>query len=75
MINSKFLYFNIDSRYDELRQLSDGTSTRGSLSGKIMKELSITLPPLVTQQKIAQILSSLDNKIELNNKINDNLAA
>ena len=38
-----------------------------------MKELSITLPPLVTQQKIAQILSSLDDKIELNNKINDNL--
>ena len=73
MINSKFLYFNIDSRYDELRQLSDGTSTRGSLSGKIMKELSITLPPLATQQKIAKILSSLDDKIELNNKINDNL--
>ena len=33
----------------------------------------ITLPPLATQQKIATILSSLDDKIELNNKINDNL--
>jgi type I restriction enzyme S subunit len=33
----------------------------------------INLPPLATQQKIATILSSLDDKIELNNKINDNL--
>ncbi len=35
--------------------------------------MSVTLPPLPTQQKIAAILSSLDDKIELNNKINDNL--
>lgn len=73
IIDSRFLYFNIDNRYAELRQLSDGTSTRGSLSGKIMKDLTINLPPLPTQQKIAQILSSLDDKIELNNKINANL--
>ena len=33
----------------------------------------ILLPNLSTQQKIAQILLSLDDKIELNNKINDNL--
>ena len=33
----------------------------------------IKLPPLPTQQKIARILSSLDDKIELNNKININL--
>lgn len=73
LIDSRYLYFNIDNRYAELRQLSDGTSTRGSLSGKIMKDLSIKLPPLPTQQKIAAILSSLDDKIELNNKINTNL--
>ena len=73
IIDSKFLFFNIDNRYRELRQLSDGTSTRGSLSGKIMKDLLINLPPLPTQQKIAAILSSLDDKIELNNKINENL--
>ena len=33
----------------------------------------VKLPPLSTQQKIAAILSSLDDKIELNNKININL--
>ncbi len=73
IINPYFLYFNIDSRYNELRQLSDGTSTRGSLSGKILKDLKIYLPPLNEQQKIASILKSLDDKIEVNRKINENL--
>ncbi len=42
---------------------------------KDFKKVSMSVPPLATQQKIAAILSSLDDKIELNNKINDNLAA
>ena len=37
------------------------------------QKLRVVFPPLPTQQKIAAILSSLDNKIELNNKINTNL--
>ena len=53
--------------------MSDGTSTRGSLSGKILKDLKIYLPPLNEQQKIASILKSLDDKIEVNRKINENL--
>ena len=72
-INPHFLYYNLDSRYNELRQLSDGTSTRGSLSGKILKDLKIYLPSLDEQQKIASILKSLDDKIEVNRKINENL--
>lgn len=40
---------------------------------KDFKNVIIPVPPLATQQKIAKILSSLDDKIELNNKINDNL--
>lgn len=38
-----------------------------------LKKLKIKLPPLPTQKRIADILSSLDNKIELNNKINKTL--
>ena len=73
IIDSHYLYYNIDSRYNELRQLSDGTSTRGSLSGKILKDLNIYLPPLNEQKRIASILKSLDDKIECNRKINENL--
>ncbi len=48
-------------------------STRASLTNEALLGLPLKLPPLPTQQKIAAILSSLDDKIELNNKINENL--
>lgn len=40
---------------------------------KNFRDIELFLPSLTTQRKIARILSSLDDKIELNNKINDNL--
>ena len=49
------------------------TSAYPAIKPSDIADISIILPPLATQQKIAQILSSLDDKIELNNKINDNL--
>lgn len=68
-----YLYYNLDSRYDEFRLLSDGTSTRGGLSGWILKRMEIDLPPLQEQEKIVSILEVLDRKIELNTAINENL--
>lgn len=55
-----------------LAETRSGTFPQITFSGELAT-FSITLPPLTTQQKIATILSSLDDKIELNNKINDNL--
>ena len=49
------------------------TSAYPAIKPSDIADIFIKLPPLATQQKIAQILSSLDDKIELNNKINDNL--
>ena len=50
-----------------------GSSGRQRVQTDVVANLSINLPPLETQQKIASLLSSLDDKIELNNRINDNL--
>lgn len=50
-----------------------GSSGRQRVQTDVVANLSINLPPLPTQQKIAAILSFLDDKIELNNKINTNL--
>lgn len=70
-----YLYYNLDNRYEEFRLLSDGTSTRGGLSCWILKRMEITLPNIGVQSKIISILYQIDQKIELNNAINDNLAA
>ena len=70
-----YLYYNLDNRYEEFRLLSDGTSTRGGLSGWILKRMNINLPPLDVQEEIVSILYSIDQKIEENERINKNLAA
>lgn len=70
-----YLYYNLDGRYNELRQLSDGTSTRGSLSGRIVKGMEIDVPSLDAQKKVIDILYKIDQKIEINEAINRNLEA
>jgi type I restriction enzyme S subunit len=51
----------------------EGTSGRRRVNENVLKSQLIKLPDLNTQQKIASVLSSLDAKIELNNKINQEL--
>lgn len=50
-----------------------GSSGRQRVQLSVIENLQLTLPPLSTQQKIAKVLSAIDDKIELNNKINENL--
>ena len=45
----------------------------GSVNKNDISNLEVLLPQIETQEKIARVLSSLDDKIELNNKINQNL--
>ena len=73
LIDNNYLFYNLGNRYEELRQLSDGTSTRGGLSGWIVKRMEINLPPIDEQKQIVGILSAIDDKIELNTAINENL--
>ena len=73
VIDPKYLFYNLGSRYGELRQLSDGTSTRGGLSGWIVKRMEINLPPLHEQKQVVAILSKIDEKIAVNTAINENL--
>ena len=73
MVEPLFLYYNLSNRYEELRQLSDGTSTRGGLSGWIVRRMMIKLPPIDIQKKIIDVLYAIDQKIECNIAINKNL--
>jgi len=58
-----FLFYNLDWRYKELRTLSSGEGGRGGLNLSIIKSISIGLPPLREQQKIAAILTAVDDKL------------
>ena len=66
----RFCYYLISQLQLNKRCIGTGQPL---LTQEILNRIDILLPPLATQQKIAQILSSLDDKIELNNKINNNL--
>lgn len=61
--DSMFLYYNLDSRYDELRSMSTGDGGRGGLNLKILRNLEISLPAIDEQKKIANVLSETDKLI------------
>lgn len=70
----RFIYYNLLSRFDSIANMAIGGAQQ-NLNAGMIKELPIDLPDLPTQKAIAEILSSLDDKIELNNQINQNLEA
>lgn len=57
---SEYLYQYLNSKYDELRTLSMGNGGRGGLNLSIIGNLTILLPPLSEQLRIAEVLSDTD---------------
>jgi len=70
--NSEFLYYWIKNKIDYLQQLGTGT-TFAEISGGVIKGINISLPPLKEQKAIAEVLSSLDDKIDLLHRQNKTL--
>ena len=62
-----FIYYQLCTLYDKMVSLKSGGAQPNLNAGKL-KELEISLPPLETQQKIAEILSAYDDLIENNRK-------
>ncbi|MBE8723401.1 restriction endonuclease subunit S [Flavobacterium hungaricum] len=76
--NANGRYLNFYFRQDEFKKMMLNISvgaTMPSLNTKLMDNIPLSLPSLTIQNKIAKILSDLDTKIELNNKINAELEA
>lgn len=69
---SEFLYYWIKNSVDYLQQLGTGT-TFAEISGSVVKGIDISLPPLEEQKAIAEVLSSLDDKIDLLHRQNKTL--
>jgi hypothetical protein len=70
----EYVYYYLKTQYDSLRKLSSGV--RKNLNSNDIKNYKIYIPESVSVQKsIIRILTSLDNKITLNNQINQELEA
>ena len=70
----EYVYYYLKTQYDALRKLSSGV--RKNLNSNDIKNYKIYIPESVRfQRSIVKILTSLDNKISVNNQINQELEA
>ena len=68
-----FLYYLLKYNKDKIENLGSGTTFK-EVSGSTMRGIEVTVPNNIEEQmRIASILSALDDKIEENNKVNENL--
>lgn len=73
--NKDYLYYLVCSpevREPAIKSMV-GSSGRQRVQTDVVKNLEIDVPPLVDQEKIGSFLKSFDDKIALNDKINNNL--
>lgn len=72
VVDNRFLYYLMLNNKNKIENLGTGTTFK-EVSGSVMKSYLVSIPSLDKQKSIASLLSSLDDKIELNRRINDNL--
>lgn len=72
--DSKFIYYYMSSsQYQaELKRRATGSTVTGLRQQELMKT-ELVCPDLLSQRRISSVLSNIDEKIQNNNRINDNL--
>ena len=70
-----FVYYAVKNLWSEFKNLEGQSTTLSILNKTLFSKIQLSIPDLTTQQRIAKLLSSLDDKIELNTQINQNLEA
>jgi type I restriction enzyme S subunit len=70
--DNEFVYYLLKTNVEYLKSHASGT-TFGELSGGTLKRLKLSFPSLPEQRSIAGILGALDDKIEVNRRMNATL--
>ncbi len=73
-VNPRIVKYYTHSKpyYDWVKSFDTG-GTRGNINAKTYGDMPIILPSRSNQDRIVEVLKSLDDKIEINRRINDNL--
>lgn len=69
---NEFLFYNLEYRYQELRNVSGGEG-RAGLNLKLIKNFKVPVPPIETQKKIAHTFTSIDERVKKNNLLKNKL--
>ena len=74
-MSNDFLYYFLkdDASHDYLASQSSGSANQANISKSDIENMPISLPPLEEQKAIAEVLSSLDDKIDLLHRQNQTL--
>lgn len=74
IVNSRYLYYIFKSKIfsEIIKNISIG-STQKAITIEQVKKIELEFPKIERQNKIVKILDNINNKIKLNNKINNNL--
>ncbi len=70
----RYLFFQLFHARSQLKRLATGAAQQ-NLSGVLIRSLRFPFPSVAEQRAIAHILGTLDDKIELNRRMNDTLEA
>ena len=70
----EYIYYWIGANISELEKRASGT-TFPELSGSSLKQIRVSIPSIAFQRAIAHILGTLDDKIELNRRMNETMEA
>ena len=63
LYDARYLYYNLDNRYEELRELSAGDGGRGGLNLTLIRNLTVPFPTIEEQTAIATVLADMDADI------------
>lgn len=74
VVDNLFLYYLLKNNVEYLKSVGVGT-TFAEISGGVLRQIRFDFPELSVQRQIAEILSALDDKIELNRQTNATLEA
>jgi type I restriction enzyme S subunit len=76
-LDQRYLFYVLaqDETLWQLVSVATGSANQANISGSQIESLEVPLPPLADQKAIAAVLGALDDKIELNRRMNETLEA